>query len=166
MALGVTTMHDPSRRSSHIFSAAEMQRAGQILAPRLFSSGEVVYGAQSTHYAIVDSLDDAREHVRRLKSQGALTIKNYNQPRREQRQQINAAAREEGMMVVAEGGSLYHLDMTHITDGVTGVEHNVPLARLYEDVMQLWSQTPVGYMLTLNVNFGGLRCGTQVSCHG
>jgi imidazolonepropionase-like amidohydrolase len=155
LSLGVTTIHDPSNSASEIFTAAEMQRAGQILAPRIFSTGEIVYGARSKYYTIIDSLDDAREHVRRLKSQGAISVKNYNQPRREQRQQVNAAAAEEGLMVVAEGGSLFHLDMSHITDGITGVEHNVPGSMLYGDVMQLWSGTPVGYTLTLNVTYGG-----------
>jgi imidazolonepropionase-like amidohydrolase/Tol biopolymer transport system component len=156
LALGVTTIHDPSQSASHVFPAAEMQRHGDILAPRIFSTGEIVYGARSRHYAIVDSLDDARAHVRRLKAQGAVSIKNYNQPRREQRQQVNTAAREAGLLVVAEGGSLYHMDMNHIVDGVTGLEHNVPVSNLYDDVMQMWSSTPVGYTLTLNVNYGGL----------
>jgi imidazolonepropionase-like amidohydrolase len=156
LALGVTTIHDPSQWASHVFPAAEMQRSGDILAPRIFSTGEIVYGARSHHYAIIDSLDDARAHVRRLKAQGAVSIKNYNQPRREQRQQVNTAAREAGVLVVAEGGSLYHMDMNHIVDGVTGLEHNVPVSNIYDDVMQMWSGTPVGYTLTLNVNYGGL----------
>ncbi len=156
LGLGVTTIHDPANDSRHIYTAGELQRSGQILAPRIFSTGEIVYGARSEAYAIIDSLDDARAHIRRLKSQGAVSVKNYNQPRREQRQQVNVAAREEGMMVVAEGGSLYHLDMNLLTDGVTGIEHNVPASRFYADVMQLWSGTPVGYTLTLNVTYGGL----------
>ena len=156
VALGVTTIHDPSNRGAHIYAAAELQRAGKILAPRIYSTGEIVYGARSEHYAVIDSLDDARSHIRRLKSQGAISVKNYNQPRREQRQQINVAAREAGLMVVAEGGSLYHLDMSLLTDGVTGLEHNVPVAPLYDDVMQLWRSTPVAYTLTLNVNYAGL----------
>jgi imidazolonepropionase-like amidohydrolase/Tol biopolymer transport system component len=156
LALGVTTIHDPANRASDIFAAAELQSAGKILAPRIFSTGEIIYGARSEQYAIIDSLDDARGHVRRLKAQGAISVKNYNQPRREQRQQVNVAAQEEGMMVVAEGGSLFHLDMNLIADGVTGIEHNVPISRMYEDVLQYWSRTPVGYTLTLNVNYGGL----------
>ena len=47
LALGVTTVHDPSSTASEIFVAGEMQRAGMILAPRTFSSGEIVYGARS-----------------------------------------------------------------------------------------------------------------------
>ena len=38
LALGVTTVHDPSSTASEIFAAAEMQRAGLILAPRTYSS--------------------------------------------------------------------------------------------------------------------------------
>jgi imidazolonepropionase-like amidohydrolase len=93
LAFGVTTVHDPSSTSSEIFPAGEMQRAGVILAPRTFSTGEIVYGAKSPgRYAVIDSLDDALAHVRRLKAQGAHSIKNYNQPRRDQRQQVVAAA--------------------------------------------------------------------------
>ena len=44
----------------------------------------------------------ARSHLRRMKAAGAFSVKSYNQPRRDQRQQIIAAARELGMMVVPE----------------------------------------------------------------
>jgi hypothetical protein len=57
LAFGVTTVHDPSSTSSEIFPAGEMQRAGVILAPRTFSTGEIVYGARSPgRYAVIDSL--------------------------------------------------------------------------------------------------------------
>ena len=47
LAFGVTTIHDPSNDSSEIFAASEMQRSGQILGPRIFSTGTIVYGANS-----------------------------------------------------------------------------------------------------------------------
>ena len=157
LALGVTTIHDPGNVSAEIFPAAEMQRLGRILGPRIFSAGNVLYGARSSSlYAAVDSPKDALEHVRRLKAQGALSIKNYNQPRREQRQQIAAAARQEGMLVVAEGASLIDLDLSLIVDGNAGIEHNLPQSMLYDDVIQFWSQTGVSYTPTLVVSFGGL----------
>lgn len=154
LALGVTTGHDPSNRSSHIFAASELQRTGQILAPRLFSTGEVVYGAKSELWARINSLEDARGHVRRLKANGAISIKNYNLPRRDARQRLVAAATEEGIMSVAEGGAAYHQDMAMITDGNTGIEHTIPQNILYEDVLQLWSGTKVTYTPTLVVSFG------------
>ncbi len=84
-----------------------------ITAPRIFSTGTILYGAQAPIKANIDSVDDARAHLRRMKAVGAFSVKSYNQPRREQRQQVVAAARELGMMVVPEGGSLFQHNMTH-----------------------------------------------------
>jgi len=156
LALGVTTVFDPSNDATEIFAAAEMQRTGQILAPRIFSTGDIVYGARSTYFADINSLDDAREHVRRLKAQGAISVKNYNQPRREQRQQVTVAAREENILVVSEGASLYHMDMSMVADGNSAIEHNLPQSKLYDDVLQFWRQTNVAYTPTLVVTYGGL----------
>jgi imidazolonepropionase-like amidohydrolase/Tol biopolymer transport system component len=155
LAFGVTTIHDPSNNATEVFAAAEYQRAGLIMAPRIFSTGDVVYGAHSESFASIDTLDDARNHIRRLKAQGAISIKNYNQPRREQRQMVTTAAREAGMMVVCEGGSLYHMDMSMVADGNTSIEHNVPPERFYDDVLQFWKPTGVAYTPTLIVTFGG-----------
>ncbi len=157
LAFGVTTVHDPSSTSTEIFPAAEMQRAGLILAPRTFSTGEIVYGAKSPgRYAVIDSLDDALAHVRRLKVQGAHSIKNYNQPRRDQRQQVVAASIREDIAVVAEGGSQFNMDIALIADGNTTLEHNIPQAVLYEDVLSFFGQTEVGYTPTLGVTYGGM----------
>jgi len=143
LALGVTTVHDPSNDATSFFAASELQRTGRILAPRLFSTGDVVYGARSPGFAAIDSAQDARNHIKRLKAQGAGSIKNYNQPRRNQRQQVVAASQAEGMLVVAEGGSLFHMDLSMVADGNATIEHNLPQSKLYEDVLQFWSQTEV-----------------------
>lgn len=156
LALGVTTVHDPSNDTSTVFAAAEMARAGLVVAPRIFSTGTILYGAQTGFTAEVESLDDARRHMRRMKAVGAFSVKSYNQPRREQRQQLLVAARELGMMVVPEGGSLFQHNMTMVVDGHTGVEHAIPVARAYDDVEQLWGGTAVGYTPTLVVGYGGL----------
>lgn len=156
LALGVTTIHNPSSRAASVFPAAEYQRAGKILGPRIFSTGEIIYGAKSTGFDPIESLDDAKAVVSRLKAQGAISVKNYNQPRRAQRQMVIEAARQAGMLVVAEGGSLYHMDMNLIADGSTGIEHNIPSLKIYDDVIDFWSQTDVGYTPTLTVTYGGL----------
>ena len=90
-----------------------------------------------------------------MQAVGAWSVKSYNQPRRDQRQQILEAARELGMMVVPEGGSLYQHNMSMVVDGHTTIEHSIPLARLYADVHQLWRQTKVAYTPTLVVAYGG-----------
>lgn len=161
LAFGVTTIHDPSNAASHIFAASEYQRAGRILAPRIYSTGEIVYGAKlASRYAVIDSAEDAAAHVRRLKKQGAHSIKNYNQPRREQRQQVVAAAIEENIAVVAEGGSLFHMDLAMVADGNTAIEHNLPQSMLYEDVLSFYGATEVAYTPTLVVTYGGMRGDT------
>ena len=156
LALGTTTVHDPSSRSAEIFPAAEMQRAWLRLQPRTFSTGEVIYGAKAPDvYAEINSYDDALADVRRLKAQGAHSVKNYNQPRREQRQMVVAAAQAEGLEVVPEGGSLYTMDVSLVQDGNSTLEHNVPLEHFYADLVQLWSQTRTNYTPTLVVTYGG-----------
>jgi imidazolonepropionase-like amidohydrolase len=156
LAFGVTTIHDPSNDTAEIFTQSEMQRAGTIVGPRIFSTGTILYGAKANMSALVNSLDDALTHLKRLKAAGAISVKSYNQPRREQRQQLLEAARQTGMMVVPEGGSLFEHNMNMIVDGHTGIEHALPVANVYDDVKQLWSQTKVGYTPTLIVGYGGL----------
>jgi imidazolonepropionase-like amidohydrolase len=156
LALGVTTLHDPSNDTSEIFSHAELQRAGLVVAPRIFSTGTILYGAKASATATVASLADATTHLKRLRAGGAFSVKSYNQPRREQRQQVLEAARQTRMLVVPEGGSLFQLNMNMIVDGHTGIEHSLPVPNVYDDVKQLWSQTDVGYTPTLGVAYGGL----------
>ncbi|MFN9633465.1 MAG: amidohydrolase family protein [Erythrobacteraceae bacterium] len=157
LALGVTTVHNPSSQASTVFAAAERQRAGLTLGPRIFSTGEIIYGAKAPDvYARIDTDDDALAHVRRIKAQGGISVKNYNQPRREQRQMVARAAAAENMLVVAEGGSLFGMDMNLVADGNSTIEHNVPVDVFYEDVLQFFGQSNSNYTPTLVVTYGGL----------
>jgi Tol biopolymer transport system component/imidazolonepropionase-like amidohydrolase len=156
LAYGVTTSHDPSASTHLSFAESELIEIGKIVGPRVYSTGFVLYGAENPEKAVIESLDDARNHVRRLKTLGAISVKSYNQPRREQRQWIIQAAREEGIMVVPEGGSTYAYDMNMILDGHTGIEHAIPIAPLYKDALQLFAKSQTGYTPTLIVGYGGL----------
>jgi imidazolonepropionase-like amidohydrolase len=60
------------------------------------------------------------------------------------------------MMVVPEGGSLFQHNMTMVIDGHTGVEHSIPVSKIYQDVVQLWKQSKTGYTPTLIVGYGGI----------
>ncbi|HEX8471547.1 MAG TPA: amidohydrolase family protein [Brevundimonas sp.] len=155
LAFGVTTIHDPSNDSSEIFAHSEMARAGKVVGPRIFSTGTILYGAQTPFTAQIDSLEDALSNLRRTQALGAISVKSYNQPRRDQRQQIIEAARELNINVVPEGGSLFQHNMSMVVDGHTTIEHSIPLAHLYDDVRQLWGQTDVAYTPTLIVAYGG-----------
>lgn len=156
LAYGVTTSHDPSAHTESIFTSAEMIKSGQIVGPRLYSTGIILYGADGDFKAVVNNLDDARSAITRTKAFGAFSVKSYNQPRREQRQQVVTAAREQNILVVPEGGSTYYHNMSMILDGHTGVEHNVPIYPLYKDVVEVWKNSNTGYTPTLVVNYASV----------
>ena len=156
LAFGVTTSHDPSNDTETVFTNAELIRSGAKLGPRLFSTGTILYGAETPFKAVVESYEDALSHLRRQKAVGAFSVKSYNQQRRDARQMIIKAARELEMMVVPEGGSLLYMNETHVLDGHTGVEHSLPVPRIYKDMVQLFAKSKSGYTPTLIVGYGGL----------
>ncbi|AKS41750.1 amidohydrolase family protein [Wenzhouxiangella marina] len=157
LAFGVTASHDPSNDNAAIFSMAELQRAGQVLAPRLYSTGRILYGALAAGAtARIDSYDDALFHVQRQKDLGAISVKSYNYLRRDQRQQVIEAGHELDIMVVPEGGMRFEQNMSQIADGHTGIEHSLSVHRIYDDVQQFWGQTEVVWSPTFGVAYGGM----------
>ncbi len=157
LAFGVTSIHDPSNDNAAIFSMAELQRAGKVLAPRIWSTGRILYGALSPGAtAKVDSYEDAEFHVRRHKELGGISVKSYNYLRRDQRQQVIEAGHNLDIMVVPEGGMRLEQNLSQIVDGHTGIEHSLSIKRTYDDMRQLWSQTDVVYSPTFVVAYGGM----------
>jgi imidazolonepropionase-like amidohydrolase len=156
LAFGVTTMEDPSNNSEMIFADAERQVAGQLLAPRIFSTGTILYGAEGDFKTVINSFDDAVKAVKRTAAWGAIVVKSYNQPRREQRQMVIKAGYDLGVMVVPEGGSTLHTMMTMLLDGHTTLEHPFPVAPLYDPELRILSRFGTGYTPTLIVGYGGL----------
>ncbi|HAW76440.1 MAG TPA: amidohydrolase [Alteromonas australica] len=157
VSFGVTTIHDPSNDTTEIMAAAELQRTGHIVAPRIYSTGTILYGAEGLGYkAIINNYEDAYFHVERLKEAGAISVKSYNQPRRDQRQQVLWAAKNQEMMVVPEGGGKLQQNLTMLVDGHTGLEHSLPIEKGYSDVTQLWKATKFGYTPTFVVSYGGM----------
>jgi imidazolonepropionase-like amidohydrolase/Tol biopolymer transport system component len=157
LAFGVTTAHDPSANTETVFTLSELQKSGGLVGPRLFSTGFILYGADGDFKAVINSLEDARSSIRRTKAFGAKSVKSYNQPRRDQRQQVLQAARELGINVVPEGGSTFYHNITQVIDGHTGVEHNIPVAPVYKDILEIWGKSGSGYTPTLIVNYGGMN---------
>jgi imidazolonepropionase-like amidohydrolase/Tol biopolymer transport system component len=156
LAFGVTTAHDPSSDTETIFSNSELIRAGRKLGPRLFSTGTILYAAESGARAEINSYDDALSHLRRMKAVGAFSVKSYNYQRRDQRQMVLRAARDTEMMVVPEGGALFYFNLSMIQDGHTGIEHSLSVPHVYNDVITLFAESNSGYTPTLVVGYGGL----------
>jgi imidazolonepropionase-like amidohydrolase len=155
LAYGVTTVYDPSAPSLDVFSQAEMVEAGLMLGPRVYSSGDVLYGGQQEDvFAEVNDLEDARRQVRRMKAYGARMIKVYQQPQRAERMWFAEASRLEHMLLTAEGAGELSTDMTMAADGFTSFEHSLPV-ELHDDVVQFLAQTKTFYTPTLIVSYGG-----------
>ena len=155
LAYGVTTTHDPSASTHIVFSQSEMVEAGVMVGPRIFSTGFILYGAENADKAEIASFADALSHVRRLKSLGAISVKSYMQPKREQRQWVIRAAVMENMLVFPEGGGDFPANMGMIFDGHSGIEHALSIGQIYDDVVQLFATTRAGYTPTLLVAYGG-----------
>jgi hypothetical protein len=102
----------------------------------------------------VNSLEDARNHVKRMKAYGARMIKVYQQARRDQRIWFAEACRELRMLLTAEGGGELETDLTMAMDGYTAFEHSLPVP-LYNDVVQLLAKSGTYYTPTLLVSYGG-----------
>ncbi|XOV95032.1 MAG: amidohydrolase family protein [Bacteroidota bacterium] len=156
LAYGITTTHDPSSNSETSMSQSEMVKTGIMVGPRIFSTGTILYGADGDFKAVINNYEDAEQAISRTKAYGTFSVKSYNQPRRNQRQMIIKAAREQEIMVYPEGGSTFFHNMTMILDGHTSIEHNIPVAPLYKDVINLWSASETSNTPTLIVNYGGL----------
>ncbi|KAJ7043643.1 hypothetical protein C8F04DRAFT_1366688 [Mycena alexandri] len=159
LAYGVTTLHNPSSLNVEGFDERNRVESGQLIGPRIFSTGEVIYGAAvpELHQDIVDDAE-AYSALLRLRVEGgmgSISYKNYNLPIRASRQRLLKAARNISMLCVPEGGMNFDWDLTYIIDGMTTVEHAIPIPTLFEDVTTLFALSGTGYTPTHIVNYGG-----------
>jgi len=156
LAFGVTTIHDPSNDTQGFYAESELVRAGRRLGPRMHSTGTILYGAEGERRAVVNSLEDAREAVRRTIAWGPRSVKSYNQPRRDQRQQVIRACRELGVLCMPEGASTLSHNLSMLLDGHTTIEHSLPVAPLHEPEYRLFAESGTALTPTLVVGYGGL----------
>lgn len=150
LAYGTTTGREVSAPTRDTMAQADMVETGDLLGPRVFGTGWPLFAGREggqNQVVIVESLEDARRHVRRLKRSGVTWLKQYLQPRREQRQWLRQAAAEEGLMITAEGGGL-KVQTTLMLDGFTNFEHGIPVAPLYQDMIQLLARSGTAYTPT------------------
>jgi Tol biopolymer transport system component len=150
LAYGTTTGREVSAPTRDTMAQADLVETGELIGPRVLGTGwPLFFGREggANQVAIVDSLEDARRHVRRLKRNGVTWLKQYLQPRREQRQWLQQAALEEGLMITAEGGGL-KVQTTLMLDGFTNFEHGIPVAPLYQDMIQLLARSQTAYTPT------------------
>lgn len=151
LAYGVTTTRDPQTGSTDVLSYTDRVEAGQLLGPRIYSTGPGVFAGER-----IRSLDDARRVLKRYSEYyHTNTIKMYGAGNRQVRQWIMMAARELRLMPTTEGGLTYYTDLTMAIDGYSGIEHNLPITPLYQDVVELFKASGTVTTPTLVVSYGG-----------
>lgn len=159
LAYGVTTNFDPYSNELTSYESAEMTIAGETVGPRWLSTGQVIYGRSGKPDRVfnpITSLEDARNIVRRKVAIGGTILKSYKLPTRLQKQQLIQAAAEAGLMVDAEGAGHFYDNVSMILDGHTNLEHNLPVATYYDDLLQLFRNSTMSSTPTLIVTFGEL----------
>ncbi|KAH9915780.1 uncharacterized protein BXZ73DRAFT_92563 [Epithele typhae] len=160
LAYGVTTLHNPSSNNALGFNERFRMERGQMVGPRIYHTGDVIYGAGAPdiHQDIV-SIEEAKSALVRIKVEGgpsSYSYKNYNLPSRASRQRLLLAARELEMLCVPEGGMNWDWDITYIIDGMTTVEHSIPIPVLHDDMLTLYALSGTGSTPTHIVNYGGV----------
>ena len=156
LAYGVTTSRDPQTFTTDVFSYEDMATAGNILAPRIYSTGPGVFGAGNANGNNIRNLEDARTVLKRYADYyDTKTIKQYGTGNREVRQWVIQAARELKLMPTLEGGLDYKKNITEIVDGYSGLEHTIPTFPTQSDVLRLLAFSGTVYTPTMLVAYGG-----------
>jgi hypothetical protein len=153
LAYGVTTTRDPQTSTTDVLSYQDRVEAGSMIGPRIYSTGP---GVGIPNNEDIGSLDDARRVMKRYSEYwNTNTLKMYMAGNRQQRQWYIMAAKELGIMPTTEGGLDMKLDLTHAMDGYPGVEHAMPIAPMYDDVVELFKASGTNNAPTLLVSYGG-----------
>ena len=151
LAYGVTTAFDPSTLSIDMLAYQDLIDAGLMIGSRIRSTGPALFSFNEfKSKAEVDRvLDRYRDFY------GLRNLKLYRTGDRQVREWVIQSAREHGLRVTSEGADSDKLDLTQIQDGVSGSEHALAAAPLYDDVVQLMARSGVSYNTTLMINGGG-----------
>ena len=157
LAYGVTTTLDPSMYSVNMFPTAELIEAGDMIGPRGFSTGDNITAGDAARANEINNPADALAMVHKMADWGAVSIKQYAQPRRDQRQWMAEASRTVGLNETSEGGHFME-DLGFIMDGQTGFEHSFS-ELLYSDGAKFFGQAGATYSPTLVV--AGPRAGAS-----
>jgi len=151
LSYGVTTTRDPQTAFTDVLSYTDRVETGGMIGPRVYSTGPGVFIGEN-----IQSADHAKTVLRRYAEYfDTKTLKMYMSGNRQQRQWIIAAARELEIMPTTEGGLDFKLDMTHAIDGYPGIEHSLPIAPIYSDVVELFETSQTTNTPTLLVSYGG-----------
>ncbi|MBI1967152.1 MAG: PD40 domain-containing protein [Gemmatimonadetes bacterium] len=151
LAYGVTTTRDPQTGSTDVLSYQDRVETGGMVGPRVYSTGPGVFIREN-----IRNLEHAKSVLKRYSQYfHTNTLKMYMTGNRQQRQWIIQAAKELQLMPTTEGGLDFKLELTHALDGYSGIEHALPIAPIFDDVVELFKASQTTNTPTLLVSYGG-----------
>ncbi len=151
LAYGVTTTRDPQTGSTDLLSYQDRVETGGMLGPRIYSTGPGVFLTENIRNA-----DHALRVLQRYSEYyDTKTLKMYMSGNRQQRQWIIQAAKKLELMPTTEGGLDFKVELTHAMDGYPGIEHSLPIAPIFDDVVELFKASQTTNSPTLLVSYGG-----------
>ena len=153
LAFGVTTGRDPNgSMTNDLFTYRERERSGDLLGPRIFSTGIPYFGTDPP----IRTLDDARDAVLPAAEYfGAETFKAYvDFAGGRGTWQLLAMAVAESKLNATVHGMGIERDLTTIVDGYSGLEH-APLIWIYDDVATLIARSGTTYTQTVGSQIPG-----------
>ncbi|MDT8340143.1 MAG: amidohydrolase family protein, partial [Longimicrobiales bacterium] len=151
LAYGVTTTRDPQTSTTDILSYQDRVEVGGMVGPRIFSTGPGVFSSENLR-----NQEHAEEVLRRYSDYyDTKTLKMYMTGNRQQRQWVITAAKKLEIMPTTEGGLDFKIELTHAMDGYPGIEHALPIAPIYSDVVELFKASQTTNSPTLLVSYGG-----------
>lgn len=148
LAWGVTTTHDPAAVMDPSFTIGEMIEAGRIVGPRTFSTGVPLTCSDYDDLREIGTSADAAEQIDRAVNAGAISIKDYKQCTRVQREMLADVGRHRGVTMTSEGSDLHYL-LGLIMGGSAGWEHAIQYHPLYSDVARFFGQAGAHYSAQL-----------------
>ena len=151
LAYGVTTTRDPQTGTTDVLSYADRVRNGELIGPRVYSTGPGVFWQHG-----IGSAEEARDFLASYAEYyDTKTIKMYVAGNRQVRQWIIMAARELELMPTTEGSLNIRQNISETLDGYPGLEHSIPIYPVYDDYVRLFVESGRVYTPTLLVSYGG-----------
>ena len=155
LAYGVTTGRDPQTGTTDVLSYEDQVLAGNILGPRIYSTGPGLFAATNPNGENIRDLNHARTVLKRYSEYyDTKTLKEYVTGNREQRQWIIQAANELKLMPTTEGSLDIKMNITEMIDGYSGHEHTIPTFPLQADIIKLLAESGIAYTPTIIVAYG------------
>lgn len=156
LAHGVTTMYEVAGTTLSDFWLSDMTLKGDITGPRFYSVGDVMLGFKDSRFKpafrVIDSLEDAHEHVAINKDHGATGLKDYVISPRRHRHRMMTAAKQLGLIVFMEPGGTAATNFARLVDGYTNIAHGRGITTVYDDVIRFLAASGAGITPTLLIS--------------